>query len=95
MEPGCRHYQHADNAYVGGSLVQRSPRRKPAARLLNIWYDDTDFVAAEPAAGRPADAEVARWRQARSEIGAAKPRAANRRQRRTGAAARNELGRAG
>lgn len=54
----ARHYQHTDNAYVGGNLVQITPQT--SGTVLSILADDTDFVAA----GQPlvkldsADAEV-------------------------------------
>src|SRR5574343_1682447 len=40
----ARHYQHTDNAYVGGNLVQITPQT--SGTVLSILADDTDFVAA-------------------------------------------------
>ncbi len=55
----ARHYQHTDNAYVGGNLVQITPQT--SGTVLSILADDTDFVAAGQPLVKldPADAEVA------------------------------------
>jgi membrane fusion protein, multidrug efflux system len=53
------HYEHTDNAYVQGNVVQLTPQ--VGGTVLSIGADDTDFVKAGQVLVRldPADAQVA------------------------------------
>lgn len=55
----ARHYEHTDNAYVGGNLVQVTPQTP--GTVLAIRADDTDYVQAGQALVQldPADARIA------------------------------------